>query len=144
MAVLLPAGVFVPALEAAWLVHVERDILAGWNRDGITPPGLIELLARMREVAAEAGLARPDRRGSANGSVPVPAVAAVGSVPPELMLTAKQAADQLGISERAVTKATSQGHLVGQQVGRGTRWEITKASVDRYAPRRSNQARKVA
>ena len=132
MAALLPDGtVNLTARECALLVHVERDVLMGWRRDGIDPPDLAVVLSMMRESAAKARLARPAHRGA----VSVPRVASVGSEGTQSVVTVHEAADQLGITERAVTKAISKGHLDGRQVGRSARWVIVAGSVDRYAPR---------
>jgi len=119
--------------ECALLVFAESEIVARWRRDGIDPPDLVVVLGVMRESAAKARLARPAHRGV----VPVvPRVAPAGSEAAEsVVLTVRQAAEQLGITERAVIKAISKGHLDGRQVGRSARWVIEAGSVDRYAPR---------
>jgi excisionase family DNA binding protein len=91
----------------------------------------------LREVASEARLARPAHRGV----VVVPRVAASGSEGTQSVLTVRDAAERLKVSERAVVKAIHSGRLSGRRVGSGARWEITTESVDRYVPRLSIQAR---
>ena len=137
MAALLPDGtVNLSPRECALLVFAEAEIVARWRRDGIDPPDLAVVLAVMREAAAKARLARPAHRGA----VPVPRVAPAGSEAAQSVLTVHEAAERLGITERAVTKAISKGHLDGRQIDGSRRWEITSASVCRYVPRRSNPA----
>jgi len=126
--------VVLTALEAAWLVKCERAIVADWNGDGILPAGLVSVLAMMRVVASEAGLVRPARLG-----VQVPKVAAGGSVASVSVVTVHEAAERLGISEQAITRAIRGGRLAGSRVGRGA-WEITSASVQAYPHRRVREA----
>ena len=138
MAVLAPDGtVSLSPRECALLVFCELEIVARWRRDGIDPPDLLSALAVMREAAAKARLARPAHRGV----VPVvPKVAALGSEAAESVLTVRDAAERLKVSERAVVKAIHSGRLCGRRVGSGARWEIAADSVSRYVPRR-NQVR---
>jgi excisionase family DNA binding protein len=136
VSVLEPDGsVNLSPRECALLIHVERDILTGWHRDALDPPDLVVVLGVMREAAARARLARPAHRGV----VPVVSkVAALGFVTPESVVTVKEAAERLGISEQAVTKAIREGRLSGSRVGRGA-WEISAGSVDKYTSRCSNR-----
>lgn len=148
MSVRLPGGLLVlTALECAGFAHVRAELLAGWRRDGIVPPQLVEALASMRAVADEAALgfpAPPGRRGSGGGSGAGPKMDCAGSAAPELMLTVRQAAEVAKVSERCIRKAIYSGRLVGRRVGDGSRWSVTAASVDAYAPRQSNQAREAS
>ncbi len=50
-------------------------------------------------------------------------------------MTTSRAADVLGISDRAVRKACTDGRLDAERVD--GQWRITRASVEAYAPRRS-------
>jgi excisionase family DNA binding protein len=123
--------------ECALLVFAESEIVGRWRRDGIDPPDLAVVLSVMREAAARARLARPAHRGV----VVVPRVVASGSEGTQSVMTVRDAAERLKVSERAVVKAIHSGRLAGRRVGSGARWEITTESVDRYVPRRSNQVR---
>jgi excisionase family DNA binding protein len=132
MAVLAPDGtVSLSPRECALLVFAESEIVARWRRDGIDPPDLAVVLGVMREAAAKARLARPAHRGA----VLVPRVAPVGSEGTQSVMTVRDAAERLRVSERAVVKAIHSGRLCGRRVGSGARWEITAESVDRYVPR---------
>lgn len=141
MSVLGPDGtVNLTARECALLVFAEAEIVARWRRDGIDPPDLAAVLAVMREAAARARLARPAHRGV----VLVPIVAVSGSEAAESVVTVRDAAERLKVSERAVVKAIHSGRLAGRRVGSGARWEITAESVDRYVPRRDSQTREAS
>ena len=136
MSVLVPDGtVSLSPRECALLVFCESEIVARWRRDGIDPPDLAVVLGVMREAAARARLARPAHRGV----VVVPRVAPAGSEAAESVLTVRDAAERLRVSERAVVKAIHSGRLCGRRVGSGARWEITAESVSRYVPRSSNR-----
>jgi excisionase family DNA binding protein len=132
VSVLEPDGtVNLTPRECALLVFAESEIVARWRRDGMESPELLAALRVMREAAAVRGLARPAHRGV----VVVPKVAALGSEAAESVLTVRDAAERLKVSERAVVKAIHSGRLCGRRVGSGARWEITAESVDRYVPR---------
>ena len=140
MSVLLPGGLIVlDAGESALFAKakVARAIVAAWNDDGIVPPGLVSVLAMMREAASEAGMARPGRRGSGGGSEVGPKMDGGGSAASELMLTVHEAAEVAKVSERCIRKAIYSGRLAARRVGGGTRWVVTAASVEAYSQRRN-------
>jgi excisionase family DNA binding protein len=138
MAALLEDGsVLLTPLDCGLIVIAESGIREWWNRNALIHPDLLPLLAVMRSSAASAALASPPHRGA----VPVVSkVAALGFVTSELVVTVKEAAERLGISEQAVTKAIREGRLSGSRVGRGP-WEIGAGSVDKYTSRCSNRPR---
>lgn len=122
MAVILPGGLLVLTVqESAFCVHAGRDLIACFDRDGLVPPEVTDMLARMREVAAEAGLARPAHRGSGGGSVLGPKMDGASSAASELMLTVHAAAEVAKVSERSIRKAIiAAGLLVdGSEAVRG-------------------------
>jgi excisionase family DNA binding protein len=136
----LPAGAaaVITATLCGYLVRSEQDILAGWRRDGLAPPAdLVDALATWRAIAVDARLAARSRTPELAGSGLVPELGAGGSGAAVSWVTAKEAAERLRISERAVTKAIQQGRLSGRRIAGGSRWEVTDASVDRYRPRKA-------
>jgi excisionase family DNA binding protein len=137
VSVRLPDGsVSLSARDCGLLVFAEAEIVARWRRDGIDPPDLAGVLSMMRGVASEARLARPAHRGVAV----VSRVAVVGFVAGVSgVLTVKEAAERLHISEQAVRKAIREGRLSGSRVGRGA-WEVGAGSVDEYPARCSDHA----
>lgn len=139
MAALLEDGsVLLSPLECGLIVIAETGVREWWSRNALWHPDLLPVLAVMRSSAASAALASPPTRGV----VPVvPKVAATGSEGTQSVMTVHEAAMRLQISERAVVKAISKGHLKGgRQIDGSRRWEITTESVDGYVPRRSNPA----
>ena len=133
MAALLEDGsVLLTPLDCGLICLTEDDIRAWWRRNAFWHPGLLPVLAVMRSSAANAALVSPPHRGV----VPVvPNLARSGSEEALSMMTVHEAAMRLQISERAVVKAISKGHLDGRQIDGSRRWEITSASVGRYVPR---------
>ncbi len=116
-------GVFVPAHVAAWLDQVAK---------------LRELRTRARGNDSEVDavllaiglVANAYRTGSGARTATVPTREPLAALD---VLDTRQAADRLGVGQRAITKAIAARTLPASKVG--GRWALTREDVDNYGRR---------
>lgn len=114
----------VPGRVAAWLVRrlqLDRVRAEIRGQDPEVDAVLVGLTV--------AGAAWRARTGSAAGTTVAPTSEPAGEYP----LSTKDAADRLGLSTRAVTKAAKAGRLGGHQ--RDGRWYFNPADIEIYRTR---------
>lgn len=141
-----PGASVVMSADDAALIAMGGVALVEWHRRfarrmGVEfPQRLVRLLDELAAVARESGrLDGGSATGAGDGSAPVPPLGGgVGSVRASWLDTA-EAAQQIGIGERAVRRACREHRLIGERRGDGGAWEIDPVSVAHFAERRGKR-----